>query len=427
MSNNAYQLTVWSLLIDEAYTSIKDNYILAQVSRSLRQIVESRSRKLFRVIELQSLQGNEIISTSTSGTLNPKGSLVCRLNKLVILEKRQAKMDIPCFVILTKREFLWQQVYTTGLEARFPLPFPRKWGIFKSWLGTMNFAPYLQTDYLFVEGERIDQLSVIRMHSLDFRPRFILPLGWTIDIKEKYLTGNIMMATFLRFYSRKRHWRDAEAQLDNNLLDPRDLLILDLERWAYRTVDLYRYFEEKILPSTLNAINTHYNISPSDFAEVGNLPYSQMLALPKAISFKRNHSYQRENSDGLNFPFTIDGTNEHITMKISGRLQFRVPYPDSMASIHLLNTEINALIISTTTRGRRNILFSVILFSLGRKKISKKESFFKIFFGKKEKRFFFQILFSREKKKILFSKSFLTKKEKDSFFEIFFRSREKRF
>ena len=63
-----------------------------------------------------------------------------------------------------------------------------------------------------------------------------------------------------------------------------------------------------------------------------------------------------------------------------------------------------------------------ILFS---KKV-KKESFFKFFFPKREKRFFFRILFSKNRKKNLFSKSFFEKSKKEYFLKFFFPKKEKR-
>ena len=348
MTIDTREITVWNLLIDGAYTDVEDNYILARVSRTLRQLVEAKSKKLFHAIQIESIQGNEIVNTSTSGSLNPNKNLTCRLNKLVLSERQRAKMDIPCYVSLTRREVLRQRVYTAGIEASFPLPFLRRWGVFEQWRGIMDFTPLLQYDYLFVEGDRIDQFSVIRIHALDFQPRFILPLGWAIDIKEKYLLGNIMMATFLRFYSRKRHWGEARRLPHTNtyFLDSRDLLILDLERWAYRVVDLYKHFENVILPTAIEKMKSQYNILPTDFAETHNRAFSQILALPKAISFRSNSIYQKE-KNGPSFPYIIEGTNDHVTMKINGQLQFKVTDTNLIPSINFLETTIDTLIITS--------------------------------------------------------------------------------
>ena len=348
MMNDTRKITVLGLLINEAYTNVEDNYKLAQVSRTLRQLVEAKSEKLFHVIQIESIQGDEIVNISTSGSLNPKKNLTCRLNKLVLSERQRAKMDIPCFVSLTRREVLRQRVYTAGIEASFPLPFPSRWGVLEQWRGIMDFTPLLQYDYLFVEGERIDQLSVIRTHALDFQPRFILPLGWAVDIKEKCLVGNIMMATFLRFYSRKRHWSEARRlpHTNTHLLDSRDLLILDLERWAYRVVDLYRHFEDIILPTTIERMKSDYNILPTDFEETNNMVFSQILAPPKAISFRSYPIYQEDGRNRLSFPYIIEGPNDHVNMKINGQLQFKAPDKNRIASVELFETTIDTLIIT---------------------------------------------------------------------------------
>ena len=346
MYSSSNHFIVWSILINEAYTSIKDNNALAQVSSTLRRLVEGKSRKLFHCIEKESVRGPELRRTSTSESLNPGSSLTWRLNKLILLERRRAKMDMAYCVILTKREMMREMVLSVGLEIQFILPFPYRWGVFTQWIGSVDLAPHMLRDYMFVEGNRIDQLSVIRMHALQFQPRFILPLGWTISIKEKYLSANVFMATFLRFYSRKRHYTEAKSlpAAKDSYLDSRDLLILDLERWTYKTMDLYKYLEEIIFPSVIVAISTNYNVLPTDFSEEANVRYEQLWDLPNVISF-RSSVGQISSLDRLMFPFIFEGTNDYANVKICGQLKFTSPRHDEIPSINSLSTNLDTLIL----------------------------------------------------------------------------------
>ena len=136
----------------------------------------------------------------------------------------------------------------------------------------------------------------IRIHSLNNRPHFFLPLSWPYPVAEHRIRAHLCLITFTKIFPRHERpplvlqWADGRS--DRCYLGLSDIFLLDLNTSASSSFPLYPFYQTKVRPALIRDLEKGFHIHPSDLFAPLNLTWAQILALPPRLKLNLGPSKQ---------------------------------------------------------------------------------------------------------------------------------------
>ena len=153
-----------------------------------------------------------------------------------------------------------------GFTTRFDMPF----------LGTGIDSPVIVHRYPFFPNFSEDDFMVfmnssspghsfyIRIHSLNNRPHFFLPLSWPYPVAEHRIRAHLCLITFTKIFPRHERpplvlqWADGRS--DRCYLGLSDIFLLDLNTSASSSFPLYPFYQTKVRPALIRDLEKGFHI-----------------------------------------------------------------------------------------------------------------------------------------------------------------------